>query len=183
MKKLLVLMMLFASAVQGTEIYTNDSLGWLQNGTPIKNSENRKSVQGFGAALLVTSDQDWQKKWETSSDTVPKFTEVNEIRTGAKATILIFFSNPLVAKNSEVDVTCDIKILRPNGRNREYAGLKAMKGKLPGKATYTYLAEPVIAFVSEEQDPLGVWKVEVTIHDQNRRVSVPLRTQFTLVKR
>ena len=156
---------------------------WRQNGAPVANSESRKSVDGFGAALIVTSDSDWEKKWNTPSNETPKFTTVDKLKRGEKAWILIFFANPRADARDSVDVVCDIKISRPNGKTTEDKGAKAMKGRIEGAATNTFLAESVIGFVGEDSDPLGDWIVEVVVRDLNRKVSVPVKTKFTLLEK
>jgi hypothetical protein len=154
---------------------------WHQDGGPVANTDSRKSVDGFGAALLVTSDADWEKKWNTPSSETPHFAQIDRLKLGERAWILIFFANPKPDAGGSVDITCDIKITRPNGKITENTGLEALKTQLKGAPTNTFLAKPVIGFVGEDSDPLGDWIVEVAVHDLNRSVSVPLKTMFTLL--
>jgi hypothetical protein len=159
-------------------------LSWRdQNGMPVANTESRKSVENFGAFVLITSDADWQKKWNTPASETPRFTEIHKLRRGEKAWVLIFFANPQQNDDKWVDVKCDIKITRPNGKVTENKGVNAMRLQLEGPATSTFMAEPVIGFLGEESDPLGDWLFEVTLHDLNRKVSIPVKTKFTLVEK
>ena len=155
---------------------------WREDGTPVTNTESRASRDGFGAALLPTSDADWKEKWDTPASETPKFTQIHSLRRGEKAWILIFFANPRPDRDGTVRVTCDVKITRPNGRVTEDRDLEGMKDRIEGAATNTYLAHTVIRFVGEDTDPLGDWIVEVVVHDLNRKVSVPVRTKFTLLE-
>src|SRR2546430_4761599 len=39
------------------------------DGKPIPDTESRKSANGFGAALVVTPDEDWETKWRSEEHT------------------------------------------------------------------------------------------------------------------
>ena len=155
-------------------------MGWRQDGHPIANTDVRKAVDGFGASVIITPDADWESKWNTPAETTPKFTTVEKLKIGERATILIFFANPQLDAAGSVNVTCDVKITRPNNQITDNHGLKGFTGKLRGPVTNTYLTESVISFVGEPTDPLGEWVVDVTVHDHNRHISIPLRSKFTL---
>ena len=179
MKFLLSLLLVFVS-VSIASASTEDSMGWRQDGHPIANTDVRKAVDGFGASVIITPDADWESKWNTPAETTPKFTTVEKLKIGERATILIFFANPQLDAAGSVNVTCDVKITRPNNQITDNHGLKGFTGKLRGPVTNTYLTESVISFVGEPTDPLGEWVVDVTVHDHNRHISIPLRSKFTL---
>ena len=163
-------------------VFAEETMAWRQDGKPIQNEEARKSINGFGAALIITPDADWEAKWNTPSDTRPRFSTVDKLKIGAEATVLIFFANPMLNPDGRVDVTCDVKITRPNNKVTENKGLRGFTGNLKGPTTYTYLTESVIRFVGEPTDPIGEWIIEVTVNDNYRQVSVPLRAKFELTK-
>jgi hypothetical protein len=175
--KYIVLLLLIAPAL----LAKDDSQLWRQDGQPVANTESRKSIDGFGAAALVTSDSDWEAKWNTPASETPKFTEVHRLMRGDRAWVLIFFANPSPDERSWVDVVCDIKTTRPNGKVTEDKGLKAMKAQLNGPATNTFLAEPVIGFVGDDSDPVGDWIFDVVVRDLNKKISIPVRVKFTLI--
>ncbi len=179
MKYLLSLFLVLIFALN-TSASVQDPMGWREDGRPIANTDTRKSIKGFGASVIITSDADWESKWNTPAETTPRFTTVTRLRVGERATILIFFANPKPDAGGSVDVTCDIKITRPNNQITENNGLKGFTGRLGGPLTNTYLSQSVIGFVGEPTDPLGEWAVDVIVHDNNRHVSIPLRAQFTL---
>jgi hypothetical protein len=170
----------FCSALTAGEQSNEAAGGSLKDGQPVTNTDARKSIDGFAAALLITSDRDWKQKWDAAQSTVPAFTEVSRVAIGQKATILIFFSPPMVDANGEANVTCDITLQRPNGSVTKDEGMEAFKGKLPGHPASTFLAKPVIEFSGDPGDPLGDWIIEVTVHDLNRKVAIPLTTKFQL---
>jgi hypothetical protein len=180
MKTLLTCLFLFLSVA--TSIFANESMGWRQDGKQIPNEDARKSINGFGAALIITPDNDWGKKWNTPAETSPRFSTVDKLKIGSEATVLIFFANPKLNSDGNVNVTCDVKITRPNNKITENKGLRGFTGKLQGATTNTYLTESVIKFVGEPADPIGEWIIDVTVHDNYRQVSVPLRSKFKLTK-
>jgi len=180
MKILLICFFLFLSVA--ATFSADDPMGWRQDGKPIPNVDSRKSINGFGAALIITPDIDWEAKWNTPADSSPHFSTVDKLKIGSEATILIFFANPKLNPDGNVDVTCDIRITRPNNKITENKGLRGFTGKLHGPATNTYLTESVIKFVGEQADPIGEWLIDVTVYDNCRQVSVPLRSKFELTK-
>lgn len=56
-------------------------------------------------------------------------------------------------------------------------------GELEGTVTNVYLSAPILDFVGEESDPGGKWFVYVTLKDNNRHVSLPLKTSFILINK
>jgi hypothetical protein len=158
-------------------------VGWLdKQGHAVADSESRKSREGFGGWILVTSDADWEAKWNTPSSTVPNFAQATTVARGKRVFVLIFFANPQLNLAGEANVTCDINVIRPDGStSTNQSNLVCFKGVLHGNPQMTYLSVPVIAFVGDPGDPAGEWVVRVTLQDNNRKVGVPLRTSFFLV--
>lgn len=156
--------------------------GWRDGqGRPAPNTENRKAVNGFGGWLLITSDADYRAKWETQPDAVPHFNEAKEVGRGKQVFVLTFFTNPLLNDSGNADVTCDIDLFKPNGTLALHQPeTVCFKGKLKGKPNYLYLSAPVIGFVGDPGDPSGEWSVSITLKDNLRHVSLPLKTTFVL---
>ncbi len=160
-----------------------ESGGWItREGKPIPNTDSMKSVDGFGASLLVTPDADWEAKWNTSPDTVPHFRTASKVKYGEQLTILTFFINPKVDKSGAIDVVCDIEIIRPNKTQSSSKAIECAKGQFQGDPYNVRLTSAIIKFIGEKNDPSGVWQVNVIITDRNRKAAVPLKTQFELVK-
>jgi len=146
------------------------------------NTEARNAVAEFGGWLVVTSDSDWQAKWETSPDTVPRFTEAKAVARGETIFILTFFANPKLTESGDADVTCDIDVVKPDGTSSVHqVDVVCFRGALGGPPKNVYLSAPILNFVGEANDPAGKWSIRVTLKDNIRRVSVPLKTSFTLV--
>jgi hypothetical protein len=151
------------------------------NGNPTPDTESRRTVDEFGGSLLLTADQDWEKKWNTSPETVPHFQETSVVTQGQKLFTLIFLANPKLNANQEANVTCDLKVTKPDGSLAvDQKAAVCLQQRLAGKPNNLYLAAPVIAFSGEPEDPRGVWKVEVSVKDNVRNVELPLKVAFTL---
>ena len=181
MKLIMALFLVFAAAI-GASASSGENLGWRdQEGQLVQNTDDRKAIEGFGASVIITTDVDWEKKWNTPAATTPKFTTTDKLRIGEQGTILIFFANPKLDSDNSIDVTCDIKITRPNNITTENSGLKGYAGKLMGPPENTYLTESIIRFVGEPSDPVGEWVININVHDNIRHVTVPLKLKFNLL--
>jgi Flp pilus assembly protein TadG len=153
-----------------------------EHGNFAPNTEARSAVAGFGGWLVVTSDSDWQSKWETSPNTVPRFTEARTVGRGKHIFILTFFANPELTEKNLADVTCDIDVVRSDGTSSVHqVDAVCFRGELKGPATNVYLSAPILNFVGESNDPVGKWLVRVTLKDNIRHKSLPLKTSFTLI--
>ncbi len=153
-------------------------------GTVVAESKARRSVDGFGVWLVVTSDKDWESKWNTPSWVTPKFTEASNIKRGGSLTILIFVANAKPGRDNNLNVLCDLKITRPDGSlSVNEANARCLVGALRGQASNVRLSEPVIRFNADPGDLAGTWRVEVNIKDINRGLVVPVETAFELVEK
>lgn len=180
--KLILSLLLVIAAAMGASASTGEEMGWRdEKGQLVQNTDDRKAISGFGASVIITTDADWEKKWNTPAATTPKFTTTEKLRIGEQGTFLIFFANPKLDSNGSIDVTCDIKIIRPNGITTENTGLKGFTGKLNGSPENTYLTESIIRFVGEQSDPLGEWVIDISVRDNIRQVVVPLKLKFSLL--
>lgn len=177
MRRYIALLLLVASVAFADDRFWRD-----EHGNFAPNTESRSAIDGFGGWLVVTSDADWKQKWETSPNTVPRFTEAHKVAQGKHVFILTFFANAKLTAAGEADVTCDIDVIRPDGSSSVHqVGAVCFRGQLKGAVTNLYLSAPILDFVGEPKDPVGKWLVRITLRDNVRHVSLPLRTSFTLV--
>lgn len=150
-------------------------------GKPAPDAPDRRSIEGFGGWLLVTSDQDWQAKWNSPRDAVPRFTATDSPRRGQKIFVLIFLGNPKLDANRSANVTCDIRLTGPDGTAPvDVQNVDCFKGPVSMDPMSVFVSAPVIEFIGEPKDPLGLRVVEVVLRDNNRKVEIPLRTTFEL---
>jgi len=172
-----------ACLLVGIATATAEEFGWRgPDGKGVPDTEFRKSSNGFAGMLLTTSDPDWEAKWNTPEHVAPAFKEATTVRNGETVFTLVFLVNPKVGANGEVDVSCDLKVTRPDGTiNIDEKNVVCMKGPLLGNPFNMRLAAPVLGFVGEDTDPVGTWQVDVTLRDVPRDVTLSLHTTFELL--
>ncbi|NOQ80997.1 MAG: hypothetical protein GQ548_00550 [Methylophaga sp.] len=158
--------------------------GWLaKDGSRVKETDNMKSVKGFGGSLLVTPDEDWEEKWNTPSHTTPYFREASTVKYGQKLSILTFFTNPMLDQIGNIHLSCGIKVTRPDGTTSfDQKNIECLKGPFHSDPHSVFLSPVVIHYSGDEGDPAGEWNVEIYITDENRDATVHLKSSFTLVE-
>ena len=177
--KILLLFIVFALPSFGYA----EQLGWTdRNGNAIENTENKKSINGFGGWLLITSDQDWKEKWQSPESVFPQFTTAKQINLGDTITILTLYINPQTDLNNRIRLSCDIKVTRPDGtRSYDETDVECANEELIGPSSNVRLAYVVIDFIAEFSDPYGIWTIEVVLKDLNAKIEIPLKNSFELV--
>lgn len=180
MRNILCLWLLIFS----TEAICSDEFYWLlSDGSKAPNTENQKSILGFGGWLLVTPDKDWEEKWNTPRENVPRFSEAEDVKLGQELTILPFFANPKLDSISNFEILCDIRVEKPDGTfSINEKNVPCAKGALEVDPMGIFLTQTVIKYIGEKGDPFGVWTVYFEMKDSIRGVSLPLKTSFNLVK-
>ena len=176
MKRAALLTLVLISGIAHADTEPSDT-----EAAPVPETEAQKSIAGFGGLVIVTADQDWEKKWKAPG-VGPHFLRTSSVKRGGELFILSMFTNPKVDEHRAANVTVDIDITRPDGSSATHsAGAKCYKGKLLGPPDHVFLCAPVVNFVGEKSDPAGTWSVRITITDKVREVSLPLATSFVLL--
>jgi hypothetical protein len=180
MRTVTALLICFAM-VPGTGV--GQDFAWRdQDGQLIRDTDARKSSDGFGGWVITTSDADWAAKWATPAEETPSFTTAESVRKGERVETLIFIVNPLRNEKGEVDVRCDIRVTRPNGTvSLEKRGLPCLNGPLLGDPRNLRLAVHTLPFTGEEGDPLGEWVIDIALRDAKRGTTLNLRGSFEYV--
>jgi hypothetical protein len=174
---LLILLYLTSTApVSAEQWFWKDALGH-----PVPDTPSRRSSNGVGGWLLVTSDDNWKEKWNTPSATVPQFTEAHTVVVGQRLHILTFVANPPRSTDGHVNLTCDLSMQRPDGTfSMQRQDMECLTGSVVGKPSTLYLTSLVIGFFGEKSDPAGTWIVRVTLNDKIQHLAIPLENSFTL---
>lgn len=138
---------------------------------------------GFGAAVVITPDSRWKSRRGALLHEMPKPARLDSLCVGGKVWALIFLTNPLPDAEGGVNVTCDVRTVRPNGKVTLHREVCALRRKDAGRKSHIYLAEFVVTMLGEEKDPLGEWVLEFVVRDRNRGVEVPIVGRYTLLPR
>ncbi|HEY7639603.1 MAG TPA: hypothetical protein VH814_07755 [Steroidobacteraceae bacterium] len=148
---------------------------------PPLGAQAQKTVAGFSGVLIVTPDEDWVTKWNTSPESIPYFHSGATLRKGGKLFVLTLYSNPQLDAAGAASVSMDIDVLRPDGSSSSHAaGAVCTQGKVTGPVESMYLCHQVVEFFDEPADPVGKWTVRIVLKDDVRKVSIPLTTEFKL---
>jgi hypothetical protein len=170
-----LLLFLLAVPAMGDDLFWKDG-----QGNRLPDTAFRKSVNGVGGWLLVTPDDDWEAKWNTSPDTVPHFTEAHTVMVGKRLRILTFIGNPMQSSDG-ARITCDFSVQKPDGTySTQKQDLECLTGTLSGTQSTIYLSRLIVGFVGETADPFGKWIIRVTIKDLVKHAIIPLETSFVL---
>ena len=152
---------------------------WRKGDERVADTPDRKSVNGFGANLLIVENprafiEEWQKP-ET-----PKIKTVSEVKRGDLLGAFVLFAgckpDAQGACNSEVDYI----VYKPDGS--VYAERKAepvWKEKAP-PATIIQLSRAILGIRMEEKDPSGEYIVKAKVSDLNADINFDLEARFRL---
>lgn len=177
MKKPLIIAMLLASAMPFAVFAQGNKMA--KEGKPVPASGNVRSKDGFKAMLLITSDADWQKEWNTPAEHLPHFKESHRVRTGGELHILGFLSNPMLDRNRMAKVSCDFAVIRPDGSySINQKNVDCFKTKLTTDPKNLYMSKASLKFLSEASDPKGTWRVVIVMRDLNLGAEVTLQDAF-----
>ncbi|MGK5080058.1 hypothetical protein [Janthinobacterium sp. HLX7-2] len=156
--------------------------GWRDSGgRPVAEMEAMKSKDDFAGSLLATTDEDWEKKWNTPPETKPNFNKAGIVPYGKKVYILTFFANPKLDQLGKANVRCDFRILAPTGKvSHEQKDATCFAGAIQGSPYALRMSAPVVAFSGDPDDPPGTWRIEVMLRDAVRNVELALGTTFEL---
>ena len=65
MRILHILLLMLSTASYANYEANVSSEGWItKDGQPVPNTDNMKTIKGFGGWLIVTPDKNWSEKWE-----------------------------------------------------------------------------------------------------------------------
>jgi hypothetical protein len=152
-----------------------------EDGQRLPETESMRSKDGFAGSLVITTDEDWEKRWNTPPEVRPNFNQAKVVPYGKKVFLLIFFSNASLDESGTASVHCDLKVVSPTGSvSLSQENVDCYTGRILGGPYNLYLSKPVIAFSGDPGDPQGEWSMEVNLRDERRGIELPLRATFQL---
>ncbi|OGW85005.1 MAG: hypothetical protein A2987_03445 [Omnitrophica bacterium RIFCSPLOWO2_01_FULL_45_10] len=150
---------------------------WFANGKPSQDTENEKSKDGFGVQLWLTTDGNLYEEW--SKPEVPEWTVTKRAKRNKPVYAVIIFINPPVNEKGECDISGDILIRQPDGK--VYADIKDFKiwqNKPAPPKNNIGLAENDVTIMIENNDPLGIYTIDVLVKDRVKKITIPLHYEF-----
>lgn len=164
---------------------TSQAFGqWQLNGKDIGNESWRRSVNGFGAVLLLTNKpDDFFKEWSNpNADYQPRINVTVSANRLETITAVILFQRCKADLKGDCDTEVDFRVLRPDGSvYAEYKGAKLLRGKQSSSVDGMQLGLEQLGFKIEADDPLGDYRIEAIVRDKLSATEVPL-VQILTVK-
>lgn len=158
--------------------HQSEEYGWLQNGKPVPDSDNIKSKNGFGAQLWIINDESFFDQWNK-----PETPNVPITKTAIRnkpVFIIILFINPGLDQGSKANVTTDITIKSPDGNiYGEFKEIEIWQRNYLAPRNSIQLAVNHLGIKIEDNEQLGVYKIEATIKDKLKNIVLELTTDFT----
>lgn len=185
MKKILIIILALAFIISLCEAAQTASWVWRSpDGNPLPASKARQSVDGFDVYLLAIPYEDWELvPKNTQIVDSATFREVQAVKRGGKLAIIVLLRNPKLSSDNTTKVSCDVKVIRPNGTvsinspNESCGG-----GPLVGDTNTIRVSPMMIVFAADPGDLAGLWSVQITVRDNVRGVSIPVETTISLIE-
>lgn len=141
---------------------------------------DRYEEPGFVALAFVISDSTFFERWERPE--TPRIQPDTRYARGETAYPILIFQTDTLDESGHVDLTFDIAVTRPDGTS--YPGtpvteLIAWQGAPPPGLV---LARSKVSLVFEAQDQLGLYTVDIMLHDMGRNKSFPLSLSFEVTE-
>jgi hypothetical protein len=143
----------------------------------------RKSIEGLGAALLLTRDIDaFLKEWDgTPSSYAPTIKTASRAKRGDTVAAIVAFTGCRGASGT-CNATVDFKVLKPDGSvYADLQGARAWAGLSP-KARVVVLSEAQLRIRIEPTDPLGEYIVLGTLRQLDTGRSLNLKQTFRVIE-
>jgi len=152
---------------------------WKKGDERIPDTPDRKSVNGFGAHLLIVENprafvEEWQKP-ET-----PNINPVSEVKRGVVIGAFVLFAACKPDAQGRCNAEVDYTVYKPDGTI--YAERKQQplwKEEAP-PASIIQLSSAILAIRMEQNDPNGDYKVKAKVVDLIAQISFELETKFRL---
>ena len=135
-------------------------------------------TEGFRAVATITDAHDWQERWNTPPEVAPEFpAPEGALFLGETGHLLVFFANAATLEGA-AELSCDIRISRPNGKVTDEGPLPRGQGPISGPPENLRLTSMRMDLEVEPTDPSGLWQFDIGVTDVVRGVRVPLHLAF-----
>ena len=160
-------------------ITATPSTQWKKGDKRLEDTADRKSLNGFGAHLLVVQDpQGFIEEW--AKPQTPKINLATKVKRGESIGVLILFAGCKPNAQGECSSEVDYLIFKPDGS--VYVERKSeplWKEKAP-PVPNIQLGRAILGLQMEPDDPAGEYRVKAKVYDLNADISFELETKFNL---
>ncbi len=154
---------------------------WKQGDEPIRDTLDRKSVNGFGAHLLIVENpqafiEEWQKP-ET-----PKINPASEVKRGVILGAFVLFAGCKPNAQGRCNAQVDYAVYKPDGAIYAERKEQPLWNEAAPPGTIIQLSKAILGIRMEQNDPIGDYKVKARVVDLNAQISFELETKFRLIQ-
>jgi hypothetical protein len=144
-------------------------------------SANTQTKNGFAAQLWITERFDTLRDWGKTEHAVLDAT--TKVKRNVPVTTAIIFTNPGLDASGLANVTCDIKVLKPDGSiYADGKNLPGLIGKPAPGSDRMELADAQMKLRIEPKDPPGTYTVHVVVHDNIKKIRLSLKKSFEVAR-
>ena len=143
-----------------------------------QNTDNIKAQGNFGAQLWLIGSENFFQDWRKPE--TPNIDPVELVVRGQPIFTAIVFYGPAHDDKGLANVSYDIVVRRPDGT--VYNERKDMVGfqNLAPEERMLELGRNYLSINIGSDDPVGLYTVEATVHDNVARVELPLKSHFVV---
>ena len=151
--------------------------GWIDpTGTPIPDTENRRSVGDFGIHIVLAANEAQFRQVWNASTTPPKLDTLNTVRRGETVSALLVFHGCAPGGTGVCDVVSEFIIEGPDG-GRMPGGSGPVWAGGPVRQGLLQLGQASMSVVFDQADPVGDYRIIANVKDRvsGRALSVVAR--------
>lgn len=150
---------------------------WKQNGQPVADSADRKTVNGFGGNLLVVENpQAFIAEWVKPE--TPQITIASEVKRGEIFAALVLFAGCKPDAKGICNAEVDYALYKPDGTLYAEKKRQPLWKEQAPPIEMIQLGSAILGFRIEPTDPAGEYTVKARVSDLNARVSFDLEAKF-----
>lgn len=156
--------------------------GWInKQGTPLPETEDRKSNGNFGAQLIFVNDeQTLFKRWATPSETVELDT-VETIQINQPINAFVIFSGCKASVSGNCNVSMRLRVIQPDGKIYSVTPSMEVWRDKPAPPGHTLeLSVHYLKVVVEPHEQRGRYTVQAQVRDDNSDTVLSLNKTFTV---
>jgi len=151
-----------------------------------KTMSHEDSERGFSASLQIASAAETDRFLEVWASSPPEhgpsLTTIDTAKRGDIVSTMLFYSGCAndQPEGSECPARLDLRVIAPDGSNYGDAPDLSLAQNQPTSARGVQLSPASLAIRFEPHDPLGVYRVQATIRDPQREITLELETSIEL---
>ncbi len=176
---LLILQSILFIAIYSTHAHAE----FLADGKPSKEPKiNVKTLNGFKAQLWLIDDLDFFKRWGKPSKGVI-LNPINITKKDKEIYAIIIFSNPGANKANLCNISCDMKIINPDGTI--YGEAKEQEcwiNKPPPQKDILGLSVFYLGIIIRNNEQAGTYKIQAIVNDKVKKTMLQLDQTFDVLE-